>query len=823
MLPLLKKTKIIGLGLAAIAFAWILPSPNRTLAQERNPAVARISFVSGPVTYSRGDDPNQWDDAIENVPVTIGDRIYSPEGGRVELQLSSGNFVRLAPRSYFSTLNLSDDVKQFYLGEGVATFNIRRLPSNEVIEIDTPNVSVTLDEPGNYRISVDENGDSRVIARRGRVTVAASGRQIAVENSEMRVFGVDSPRYEIVGLPATDAFDRWVSERDSRFDHSYSDAYRYASDDIIGVEDLSDSGRWEQIPEYGYAWTPASVAAGWVPFSAGRWFWQDPWGWTWISNDRWGWATSHYGRWTQYRSRWYWVPVRPRTRVIYAPAVVEFVRVRDHVGWFPLHPRDRYVPWWDRRERDRFDRNITYVNRNYVTIVNQNTFISARPVNRYIVRDAVVVRDLRAVRLANVDLPVPTRSSLRVISETGGHRGLRPSANVLNRAAVVRTAPPLPPPTFQEKLPRIEKARGKPIEPAEAATLTSAADTRAERVRIRAAAEETRGREFAARNPSAGGPAPQAITGARGKRLAREEAAARQSMPADQNIGSAAKTEALRQDRQQELENRRQEQQKEQQSKAQAKQEQAQQRQQELQERQAEKQREIEQRQQQKEQERQSQLQKQQQTQERRQEAQPPRASREQQRLEELERQQTQREEQRKAQAIQQQEREQARRQQEQERQARQQQDLQRRQQEQDRDAQARQQQQQREQARQQQLQERQARQQQDLQRQQQQQEQARREQARQQQLQERQAQQQRQQDSERRQQQREQERNAQQQRQQDQIRSQQLRQQQAQQQRQVQQQQRQQEQQERRQQSRQQPQQERQSRQPRLPQPDQS
>src|SRR5262245_23541182 len=682
MLPLLKKTKIIGLGLAAIAFAWILPSPNRTLAQERNPAVARISFVSGPVTYSRGDDPNQWDDAIENVPVTIGDRIYSPEGGRVELQLSSGNFVRLAPRSYFSTLNLSDDVKQFYLGEGVATFNIRRLPSNEVIEIDTPNVSVTLDEPGNYRISVDENGDSRVIARRGRVTVAASGRQVAVENSEMRIYGIDSPRYETVGLPGIDAFDRWVSDRDTRFDRSYSNAYKYASDDIIGVEDLSDYGRWEQIPEYGYAWTPASVAVGWVPFSAGRWFWQDPWGWSWISNDRWGWATSHYGRWTQYRSRWYWVPVRPRTRVIYAPAVVEFVRVRDHVGWFPLHPRDRYVPWWDRR--DRFDRNITYVNRNYVTIVNQNTFISARPVNRYIVRDSVIVRDFRSARLANVDLPVPTRSSIRVISETGGGRGHKPPANILTRAAVVRTAPALPPPTFQDKLPRIENARGKPIEPSEAATLT--ADTKAERLRVRPAAEVTRGSEFAARNPSAtGGPAPQPITEARGKKLARATAAT-QSTPADQNVGSAAKTEALRpeqerdrqrQVRQQELENRRLKKQKEQEVKAKQKQEQAQQRQQELKERQAQKQREVEQRQQQKEQERQSQAQKHQQAQERCQEAQPPRASREQ-RLEELERQQTQREEQRKAQALQQQqEREQARRQQEQERQTRQQQDLQ--------------------------------------------------------------------------------------------------------------------------------------------------
>ena len=181
------------------------------------------------------------------MPLTIGDRIYAPEDGRAELQLSSGNFVRIAPRSLLSTLNLSDEIKQFYLGEGAASFHIKSLQSDEVIEIDTPYVSVTLDEPGSYRIAVDEDGNSRIAVRRGRVMVAASGRQIAVENSEIRVHGIDSPRYEIVGLPAMDAFDRWVTERDDRFERIYSDAYWHASDDIIGAEDLAEYGRWEEI------------------------------------------------------------------------------------------------------------------------------------------------------------------------------------------------------------------------------------------------------------------------------------------------------------------------------------------------------------------------------------------------------------------------------------------------------------------------------------------------------------------------------------------------------------------------------------------------
>jgi hypothetical protein len=759
MLSLLNRSKIPKLGFAAILLAFTLISPSLSPAQERYPTVARISFVSGPVTYSRGDDPDEWDDAIENVPLTIGDRIYSPEGGQAELQISSGNFIRLAPRSYFSALNLSDDIKQFYLGEGAASFNVRRLASDEVIEIDTPNVSVTLDQPGRYRIAVDEDGNSRISVRRGRAVVAASGRQITVENREIRVYGIDSPRYDIVALPATDAFDRWVAERDDRFERSYPGASRYASDEIIGVEDLSEYGRWEDIPEYGYAWTPSRVAAGWVPFSDGRWFWQDPWGWTWISNDRWGWATSHYGRWTPYRSRWYWVPVRPRTRVRYVPAVVEFVRVRDHVGWFPLHPRDRFVPWWEGRDRQRNDRNITYVNRTYVTIVNQNTFISTRPVNRYIVRDSVVLREARSAHMTE-PLPIPSRSSLRLVSETGERRNQRPSANILARAAVVRTAPPAAPPTFQEKLPEIQKTQGRPIAPSTALTLSSQNDkTKTSRVRIRPAAVETSDADFAPRTPgTASGPNPQPLTAARGKKLAtrensvdtkvserteRGEKSASQQQPlqpapAESSKGIAGRPEAQRpeQDRnrqrqeKQTLERERQAQQ---------------QQQQDLERKQQE---------QQKEQERKSQLQQKQQDQERR----------EQQRQQQLQERQAQQ---------QQKQQELERKQQQQQREQQRETQLQQKQQDQER----------REQLRQQQLQERQA---------QQQQEQARREQLKQQQVQERQArEQQRQQDLERRQQ-REQDRNAQVQRQ-EQARAQQLRQQQAQEQRQAQQQQRQQ------------------------------
>jgi hypothetical protein len=514
-----KLTSHTGFALAALFLFLSAPAAR---GQDIYQTVARISYASEGVSYSRGDDPDQWEPAFSNVPFTLGDRIYAPGDGRAELQLPGGNFIRLGHRTYLSTLNLTYDTKQFYIGEGAVSLNIRRLADDEIFEIDTPNVAVTLDARGSYRIEVDEDGNSRIIVRRGRVVVAAQGRQITVEEGEIRVYGTDSPRYEMVSLRGADAFDRWVEERDARYERAYPRAYRYASDQIVGAEELEEYGRWEEVPEYGYAWTPSRIQVGWQPFTVGHWFWQDPWGWTWISEEPWGWATCHYGRWTFYRSRWYWVPDRPRVQVVtYAPAVVAFVSFGDHVGWFPLHPRDRLAPWWGPRVE--VVQNVTYVNRTYITIVNQNTFVSARSVNVNIVRDSTVIRQATSVRVMEQPLPVPSRVSLRVNVERSRERAQQPSAKILTRPVVVRTAPPPPPPTFNDKLPEIQKNRGRPVAPDRAVALGLKNVEAPNRHKIKPAAVEGGRADFAPRGQGGSAPASQPITPSKGKKLATQQ------------------------------------------------------------------------------------------------------------------------------------------------------------------------------------------------------------------------------------------------------------------------------------------------------------
>ena len=53
--------------------------------------VARISDLDGSVSYARGDDPDDWQSADRNVPVTLGDRLYTGEQSRLELQVHGGS------------------------------------------------------------------------------------------------------------------------------------------------------------------------------------------------------------------------------------------------------------------------------------------------------------------------------------------------------------------------------------------------------------------------------------------------------------------------------------------------------------------------------------------------------------------------------------------------------------------------------------------------------------------------------------------------------------------------------------------------------------
>jgi hypothetical protein len=100
---------------------------------------------------------------------------------------------------------------------------------------------------------------------------------------------------------------------------------------------LGPYGEWVYVDDGVYAWRPARIVHGWMPYAYGRWVWS-AYGWYWVSDEPWSWAVYHYGRW--HYDDWYgwvWVPGYD-----WAPAWVEWRYGPDYVGWAPLGP---YALW----------------------------------------------------------------------------------------------------------------------------------------------------------------------------------------------------------------------------------------------------------------------------------------------------------------------------------------------------------------------------------------------------------------------------------------------------------------------------------------------
>ena len=444
--------------LLATVTALLLPS-GATFA-DPSARVARISFLSGAVSV-RPASLETWSTATVNYPLTIGDHLWTDRDARSELELGS-TVIRLASSTAVSVLNLDDRTTQLRVAQGVVLVRIRSLSDGDVLEVDTPNGAVSLLQAGLYRIDVSEAGDSSVVTvRDGEADVATGGSALSLGRGQSGVLtGVDAPQAAARTPESSDDFEDWCLTRDRRADAAQ--AGRYVSADTIGVADLDANGTWQTVSDYGPVWVPR-VSAGWVPYRFGRWAWVEPWGWTWIDAAPWGFAPFHYGRWAFLPGRgWAWVPGAMVARPVYAPALVAFVdgsnasaRVgNEPVAWFPLGPREAFVPAY-RTTPEYVQRinvahvnvtnvgvtNITYANRSVpgaVTAVPRDAFVQSRSV-----ATAAIAISREQAQTAKV---VGTTASVAPpVASLAGQTQVRvpmPPPATLNRSVIARHAPP---------------------------------------------------------------------------------------------------------------------------------------------------------------------------------------------------------------------------------------------------------------------------------------------------------------------------------------------------------------------------------------------
>lgn len=330
------------LGLLGVAQA----QENEPLEADPPDRAARLAYLKGDVSLQPAGE-EEWAPAMLNRPLTTGDKLWTERGARVELQVGQAA-VRLDGETGFSILNLDDDTVQMRMTAGTLIVDVRSLEDREQIEIDTPNLALSLLRPGSYRVEVNDDGDvTTVKIGEGEAEASGPSTNTLVHSGQVVTFrGVDELVADTSTLGAPDDFDNWSMEREHRDDrYATSGSSQYVSRDVTGYDDLDEYGSWSSEPEYGYVWTPTRVVVGWSPYRYGRWVWVGPWGWTWIDDAPWGYAPFHYGRWAHVRNRWCWVPGPRHVRAVYAPALVGWTGSHGtHLSWFPLGPREVYVP-----------------------------------------------------------------------------------------------------------------------------------------------------------------------------------------------------------------------------------------------------------------------------------------------------------------------------------------------------------------------------------------------------------------------------------------------------------------------------------------------
>src|SRR5690242_3175366 len=185
----------ISLGIFGAALAQDEPQGDQSQTIEQsagdadaavNPPgrVAQVSYAEGSVSLEPA-GTSSWTSAALNRPVTLGDKLWTDQNSRAELDIGDA-VIRLGSTTGFSFLNLDEQTAQMQVTAGTVIVHVRTLANGEHDEIDTPNLALTLNQPGTYRVEVSDSGDTTIVKVDDGDALATGGGQsypIAAQHS----------------------------------------------------------------------------------------------------------------------------------------------------------------------------------------------------------------------------------------------------------------------------------------------------------------------------------------------------------------------------------------------------------------------------------------------------------------------------------------------------------------------------------------------------------------------------------------------------------------------------------------------------------------
>jgi hypothetical protein len=324
-------------------------------------AVNTPTIVVGRIYAIEGDllryvpEESDWVAVARDAPFGEEDTLFSGSRGMAELVAPNGSWIRVGNSTQIQFIALDTHLSEMDVATGMARFYNKG--SYTVFKVTSPFGYVLADPGAVFDFYVGENS-AEVVPIRGAVSFihAATNARYGVTAGSPSILADQDQVSSGEGTVDPD-WDRWNRARENIWAAKARVRGRSAQYLPPSLQDesyaLEENGRWESVPYEGasrWFWRPTTVAAGWAPFTMGRW---TEWGGDqcWIPDEPFGYVTHHYGNWIYARRAWYWAPPVASVRVglpllnlgfFWYPGRVSWIHSGRNVGWVPLAPQETY-------------------------------------------------------------------------------------------------------------------------------------------------------------------------------------------------------------------------------------------------------------------------------------------------------------------------------------------------------------------------------------------------------------------------------------------------------------------------------------------------
>lgn len=172
-----------------------------------------INFVSGLAEVQRA-NAQEWQSLGMKDEVRAGDRVRTGAGGRVEMLLTPGSFLRLDENAEFKLTNSSLERLSINLLRGAVIIEALGVGDDApLVGIATPHTKIAVMRSGIYRINAAQS-ETEVAVRKGRALVG-SNLSFVVKGGRKIVTTAETPMTETAKLDKRerDEFDAWSKDR----------------------------------------------------------------------------------------------------------------------------------------------------------------------------------------------------------------------------------------------------------------------------------------------------------------------------------------------------------------------------------------------------------------------------------------------------------------------------------------------------------------------------------------------------------------------------------------------------------------------------------